>query len=88
MDDASSSKVMMETQATRVFEPPYAPTGDVALDRLAFFHVIERLKVCMPGFQATRSNLSSILLYLADSEAHRMGKEECTHKDLVPKIPF
>ncbi|KAI6126177.1 HD domain-containing protein [Pisolithus croceorrhizus] len=28
----------------RVFHPLYVPTGDVDIDRLAFFHVLERLK--------------------------------------------
>ncbi|KAF8836965.1 HD domain-containing protein [Paxillus ammoniavirescens] len=28
----------------RTFPPPYKPTGDVEIDRLAFFHVLERLK--------------------------------------------
>ncbi|KAG1722650.1 hypothetical protein EDD22DRAFT_831291 [Suillus occidentalis] len=30
--------------AKRVFPPLYASTGDAAIDRLAFFHVLERLK--------------------------------------------
>ena len=30
----------------RVFPPLYVSSGDVAQDRLAFFHVLERLKVC------------------------------------------
>ena len=29
----------------RVFPPPYTATGNVSADRLAFFHVLERLKV-------------------------------------------
>jgi len=29
---------------SRTFPPPYHPTGDVDADRLAFFHVLERLK--------------------------------------------
>ena len=29
----------------RVFPPPYAATGNDSADRLAFFHVLERLKV-------------------------------------------
>ena len=29
----------------RTFPPPYHPTGDADADRLAFFHVLERLKV-------------------------------------------
>ena len=30
----------------RVFPPLYVSSGDTAQDRLAFFHVLERLKVC------------------------------------------
>lgn len=29
----------------RIFPPLYQSTGEVALDRLAFFHILERLKV-------------------------------------------
>jgi putative hydrolase of HD superfamily len=31
--------------AQRVFPPLYEATGDKALDRLAFYHVLEKLKV-------------------------------------------
>ncbi|KAG0698249.1 HD domain-containing protein [Suillus ampliporus] len=30
--------------AQRIFPPLYVPTGDASIDRLAFFHVLERLK--------------------------------------------
>ncbi|KAF4610854.1 hypothetical protein D9613_006634 [Agrocybe pediades] len=32
------------TQTKRVFPPLYVPTGDTAKDKLAFIHVLERLK--------------------------------------------
>ncbi|KAL6307213.1 HD domain-containing protein [Sparassis latifolia] len=32
------------TNASRVFPPLYVSTGDVSIDRLAFFHILERLK--------------------------------------------
>ena len=35
----------MEGIPKRVFPPFYNATGSIALDRLAFFHVLERLKV-------------------------------------------
>ena len=31
----------------RIFPPLYKSSGDLASDRLAFFHVLERLKVCL-----------------------------------------
>lgn len=34
-----------ETPPTRVFPPLYKSSGDSASDRLAFFHILERLKV-------------------------------------------
>lgn len=37
----------LEVPSKRVFEPLWVPTGDVSIDRLAFFHVLERLKVCI-----------------------------------------
>lgn len=30
----------------RIFPPLYKSSGNLASDRLAFFHIIERLKVC------------------------------------------
>lgn len=33
----------------RIFPPLYKSSGDPASDRLAFFHVLERLKVCSPS---------------------------------------
>ncbi|KLO13303.1 HD domain-containing protein [Schizopora paradoxa] len=33
-----------ETKATREFAPLYTPTGNENVDRLAFFHILERLK--------------------------------------------
>ncbi len=35
------------TRTTRQFAPLYDPTGDERVDRLAFFHVLEHLKVCL-----------------------------------------
>jgi hypothetical protein len=31
----------------RIFPPLYKSSGDLASDRLAFFHILERLKVCL-----------------------------------------
>lgn len=33
----------------RVFPPLYKPTGDTAKDRLAFIHILERLKASLLG---------------------------------------
>ena len=35
----------LKVTSKRVFPPLYVPTGDASTDRLAFFHVLERLKV-------------------------------------------
>ncbi|KZT70809.1 hypothetical protein DAEQUDRAFT_764378 [Daedalea quercina L-15889] len=41
---ATSSQVLRPTVGKRVFPPLYQSTGNVAADRLAFFHILERLK--------------------------------------------
>ncbi|OAX41054.1 HD domain-containing protein [Rhizopogon vinicolor AM-OR11-026] len=38
------SKLEVAASSNRVFLPLYVPTGDASIDRLAFFHVLERLK--------------------------------------------
>jgi hypothetical protein len=35
----------MDTESRRVFPPLYFATGNASRDRLAFIHVLERLKV-------------------------------------------
>lgn len=35
----------LETPPARVFRPLYKSSGDSASDRLAFFHILEQLKV-------------------------------------------
>lgn len=40
------STATVRSPSKRVFPPLYKSTGDASLDRLAFFHVLERLKVC------------------------------------------
>lgn len=34
-----------QSPSKRTFPPLYTPTGNVDTDRLAFFHILERLKV-------------------------------------------
>jgi hypothetical protein len=60
---------MSEKAQGRVFPPLYKSSGDPASDRLAFFHVLERLKVCSVHYSATL-----ILSRIADTEANRMGR--------------
>ncbi len=58
---------MMPT--TREFPPLYEQTGNAGLDRLAFFHILERLKVVLRlvvGFETK-------LLQNTDPKADRMG---------------
>ena len=43
MAEESSNVVL---PARRSFPPLYVSSGDVAQDKLAFFHILERLKVC------------------------------------------
>ena len=51
----------------RVFPPLYTPTGDKSIDRLAFIHVVERLKV-LYSF-----NRQLVLDLCLDSKTHWMG---------------
>ena len=46
--------------ATRTFPPLYAASGDTAIDRLAFFHILKRLKV---GSQPLRTCLSKLSVH-------------------------
>ena len=46
----------------RVFPPPYAATGNVSADRLAFFHVLERLKVRSTYLTLLSQGLAYMLL--------------------------
>jgi hypothetical protein len=65
----------------RIFPPLYKSSGDLASDRLAFFHVLERLKVCLFHHHPFTIGLAySILLFvlstyrIADTEANGMGR--------------
>ena len=46
MDESGSQFPPLRSQTPkRVFPPPYKSTGDPSADRLAFVHILERLKV-------------------------------------------
>ena len=60
----------LEVTSKRMFPPLYVPTGDASTDRLAFFHVLERLKVPV---SLVTNDLRPLTYLLPDSEAHRMG---------------
>jgi putative hydrolase of HD superfamily len=57
----------------RIFPPLYKSSGDPASDRLAFFHVLERLKVCSITVRL-RSGWLTVYPRIADTEANRMGR--------------
>ena len=68
----SNSGPCMSSASTseRTFPPLYSPTGNESKDRLAFFHILERLKV------TTRSHFkgfSSLRSVDSDTEAYRLG---------------
>jgi putative hydrolase of HD superfamily len=44
---------MSENPQGRVFPPLYKSSGDPVADRLAFFHILERLKVCSNHLSTT-----------------------------------
>jgi hypothetical protein len=44
-ENESESRSSRPQSAKRVFPPLYRSTGDVSVDRLAFVHILERLKV-------------------------------------------
>jgi hypothetical protein len=43
--DGSEPETAATSSFKRVFPPLYTPTGDASTDRLAFFHILEKLKV-------------------------------------------
>ena len=45
--------IMTEVTERRIFPPLYKSSGDPAFDRLAFFHVLERLKVSFDHYLTT-----------------------------------
>ena len=54
----------------RVFSPLYVPTGDISKDRLAFIHILERLKV---ENRFCNLILRLIIKFWLDAEKNRMG---------------
>ena len=63
----------------RLFPPLYKSSGDPASDRLAFFHVLERLKVCLFHHHQFTIGLQyffvhSVAYRIADTEANGMGR--------------
>lgn len=65
----------------RIFPPLYKSSGDPASDRLAFFHVLERLKVCSITICSQLGNLTTVSFVLcpvayriSDTEANGMGR--------------
>lgn len=47
-------------ESKRIFPPLYVSSGDAAQDRLAFFHILERLKVCHMSIHIFAYEASSI----------------------------
>ena len=57
----------------RVFPPLYVQTGDISKDRLAFIHILERLKVkSKSGYIILRLIIKFFAFWL-DAEENRMG---------------
>jgi len=66
-------------QQTRVFPPLYNSSGDLVSDRLAFFHVLERLKVCsitirVHDWVGSQLSFHPSVTRIADAEANGMGR--------------
>ena len=60
-----------ETAPRRAFPPLYNSSGDLASDRLAFFHILERLKVCLVFLRPQRGSFKSV-----DPDAYRRHRSE------------
>ena len=56
----------------RHFPPLYKSSGDTSSDRLAFFHILEHLKVSTSCF--VLSGWSAPPLYVTDTKTDRMGR--------------
>ena len=69
-----ASEVTSKT-GKRIFPPLYVQTGDVSKDRLAFIHVLERLKVKTDLFIYNSQVIVIIKFYAfwLDAEKNRMG---------------
>ena len=68
---ASESEV---TSGKRIFPPLYVQTGDISKDRLAFIHILERLKVKANLFYLfTIFTRWLIIKNFIDSEKNGMG---------------
>ena len=73
LDDRDGYLTMSESSMNgkRTFPPLYKSGGNESMDRLVFFHILERLKVWMVSvFPKT----STGRLSLVDSETHWMGR--------------
>lgn len=60
-----------KTPSKRVFPPLYTPTCDSLKDKLAFIHLLEKLKVC--PIESPWVNKIDINVFEKDSEENRMG---------------
>lgn len=56
---------------SRIFPSLYVPTGDTAKDRLAFIHILERLKV--RNKNQTKCVNALTIYENEDTKTHRMG---------------
>jgi hypothetical protein len=83
-DHTIRSPSIMEN--TRDFPPLYAPTGDPRKDRLAFFHLIEKLKVVKLFAIHQRLSFTAHL----DAKTNRMGRQQSVpatwNKDLSTRL--
>ena len=72
IDMASASKVLTSSDK-RVFPPLYVQTGDVSKDRLAFIHILERLKVKSRFCYLILRLIIKFYAFGLDAEKNRMG---------------
>lgn len=61
------------TNAQRNFSPLYKSTGNESVDRLAFFHILERLKVRTSVPRNTSYGPDAHQMPPVDSKAHGLG---------------
>jgi hypothetical protein len=64
-----------EVTSKRVFPPLYVQTGDISRDRLAFIHILERLKVkqIFLFIAILRLIIKFYYAFWLDAEKNRMG---------------
>lgn len=66
------------TPPKRSFPPLYASSGSAAEDRLAFFHILERLKVRRQPREYLGESRSHLASLCKDAEKDRMGGSQRT----------